>query len=137
MATPSQPQDQADKSQQSTSPSSPPTSGASSPSSPSSINKRRANSPFSIDLQNIPPLSQPAPPSNTLLITHLEDIHIFHPASLATIRQHINAISPLHSFAPIKSLRRIICSFFDTESAIRIRQHLDGAAILGETRARV
>jgi hypothetical protein len=88
-------------------------------------------------LQNIPPLSQPSPPSNTLLITQLEDIHIFHPASLATIRQHINSIAPLHSFAPLKSLRRIVCSFYDTESAIRIRQHLDGAAILGETRARV
>lgn len=130
----SHPQNQADMSQQAASSSSTPVSAAS---SPSSFSKRRANSPLSIDLQNIPPLSQPAPPSNTLLITQLEDIHIFHPASLATIRQHINAISPLHSFAPIKSLRRIICSFYDIESAIRIRQHLDGAAILGETRARV
>jgi hypothetical protein len=121
-------------SQQAASSSSPPVSTAS---SPSSFSKRRANSPLSLDLQNIPPLSQPAPPSNTLLITQLEDIHIFHPASLATIRQHINAISPLHSFAPIKSLRRIICSFHDIESAIRIRQHLDGAAILGKTRTRV
>lgn len=128
------PQNQADMAQQAASSSSPPVSTAS---SPSSFSKRRANSPLSIDLQKIPPLSQPAPPSNTLLITQLEDIHIFHPASLATIRQHINAISPLHSFAPIKSLRRIICSFYDIESAIRIRQHLDGAAILGETRARV
>jgi hypothetical protein len=129
-----QPLNQADMSEQSASSPSTPTSTAS---SPASFSKRRAHSPLSIDLQNIPPLSQPAPPSNTLLITQLEDIHIFHPASLATIRQHINSISPLHSFAPLKSLRRIICSFYDTESAIRIRQHLDGAAILGETRARV
>src|SRR5256885_3200842 len=120
--------------QQSTSSSSPSTSTAS---SPSSLSKHRAHSPLSIDLQTLPSLSQPAPPSNTLLITQLEDIHIFHPASLATIRQHINSISPLHSFAPLKSFRRIICSFYDTESAIRVRQNLDGAAILGETRARV
>jgi hypothetical protein len=127
-------QTQAEIAPQSTSSSSPPISTNS---SPSSFSKRRAHSPLSIDLQNIPPLSQPSPPSNTLLITQLDDINVFHPASLATIRQHINSIAPLHSFAPLKSLRRIICSFYDTESAIRIRQHLDGAAILGETRARV
>lgn len=127
--SPSQPHSPGEMSPQPASPSS--------PSSPASLSKRRANSPLSIDLQNIPPLSQPALPSNTLLVTQLEDIHIFHPASLATIRQHINSIAPLHSFAPLKSLRRIVCSFYDTESAIRIRQHLDGAAILGNTRARV
>jgi hypothetical protein len=127
-------QNQAEIAPQSASSSSPPTSTTS---SPSSLSKRRAHSPLSIDLQNIPPLSQPSPPSNTLLVTQLEDINIFHPASLATIRQHINSIAPLHSFAPLKSFRRIVCSFYDTESAIRIRQHLDGAAILGETRARV
>src|SRR3954454_15039086 len=128
------PQKQAEIAPQPASSSSPPTSTTS---SPSSFSKRRAHSPLSIDLHNIPPLSQPSPPSNTLLITQLEDIHIFHPASLATIRQHINSIAPIHSFAPLKSLRRIICSFYDTESAIRVHQHLDGAAILGETRARV
>jgi hypothetical protein len=128
------PQNQAELAPQPASSSSPPTSTTS---SPSSFSKRRAHSPLSIDLQNIPPLSQPSPPSNTLLITQLEDIHIFHPASLTTIRQHISSIAPLHSFSPLKSFRRIICSFYDTESAIRIRQHLDGAAILGETRARV
>src|ERR1700733_5885289 len=115
------PQKQAEIASQSASSSSPPTSTTS---SPSSFSKRRAHSPLSIDLQNIPPLSQPSPPSNTLLIPQIEDINIFHPASLATIRQHINSIATLHSFAPLKSLRRIICSFYDTESAIRIRQHL-------------
>jgi len=111
---------------------SPPTSASPSP----SISAKRSHSPLSLDLGSIPPLSQPAPPSNTLLITRLDDPNIFHPASLATIRQHISEISHLHSFSPLKSLSRIICSFYDIDSAIRIRQEFDGAAIVGETRAK-
>jgi Calcipressin len=114
--------------------SSPPTSATS---SPKSVAHRRSASPLSLDLSNLPALSQPSPPSNTLLITQLNDPTIFHPASLATIRQHINSLSPLHSFSPLKSFRRIICSFYDTESAIKIRQHLDGASLLGNVRTRV
>jgi Calcipressin len=91
---------------------------------------------LALDLNSIPPLSSPAPPSNTLLITRLDDPHIFHPASLATIRQHINEIAPLNSFSPLKSFNRIICSFYDIESAVRIRQEFDGAAFLGHTIAR-
>jgi Calcipressin len=114
--------------------SSPPTSATS---SPKSVAHRRSASPLSLDLSNLPALSQPSPPSNTLLITQLNDPTIFHPASLATIRQHINSLAPLHSFSPLKSFRRIICSFYDTESAITIRQHLDGASLLGNVRTRV
>lgn len=105
-------------------------------SSPSSFTGRRAHSPLSIDLHAVPPLSAPAPPSNTLLITRLDDPKIFHPASLATIRQHINDLAPLNSFSPLKSLSRIICSFYDTESAIRVRQEFDGAPFLGTTVAK-
>ena len=116
-----------------------PTSGSSpvsAASSPASLSGRRAHSPLALDLNSIPPLTSPAPPSNTLLITRLDDLHIFHPASLATIRQHINEIAPLNSFSPLKSMSRIICSFYDNESAIRIRQEFDGAAILGNTVAK-
>lgn len=113
---------------------SPPASTSSSPRSASG--KRRTPSNLSLDLSTIPPLSTPAPPSNTLLITRLEDPHIFHPASLATIRQHINEIARLNSFSPLKSLSRIICSFYDTQSAIRVRQEFDGTAILGNTVAK-
>jgi Calcipressin len=113
---------------------SPPTSATS---SPKSVAHRRSASPLSLDLSNLPALSQPSPPSNTLLITQLNDPAIFHPASLATIRQHINSLAPLHSFSPLKSFRRIVCSFYDTESAINIRQHLDGASLLGNVRTRV
>jgi hypothetical protein len=91
---------------------------------------------LSIDLASIPPLSQPSPPSNTLLITKLEDPNIFHPASLATIRQHIEEIAPLNSFSPLKSLSRIIVSFYDIEASIRVRQEFDGSVILGSRPAR-
>jgi hypothetical protein len=87
---------------------------------------------MSIDLSTIPPLVQPTPPSNTLLITNLQDPEIFRADNLQTIRDLIDASAPIHSFAPLKSFRRIIVSFFDEDSAIRIRQILDGEAIMGE-----
>jgi hypothetical protein len=106
-------------------------SGESSPiisSNPSS----RPRTPLSLDLSTIPPLTQPTPPSNTLLITNLQDLEIFRPDNLQTIRDLINNSAPIHSWAPLKSFRRIIVSFFDDASAIRIRQILDGEAIMGE-----
>jgi hypothetical protein len=44
----------------------------------------------------------------------------------------VNASAPIHSWAPLKSFRRIVVSFYDDASAIRIRQILDGEAIMGE-----
>ncbi|KAK4948537.1 hypothetical protein LTR10_012541 [Elasticomyces elasticus] len=111
---------------------SPPISTSSSP----SLSAKRSRSPLSLDLTSLPPLSQPSPPSNTLLITRLEDPKIFHPASIATIRQYINEIAPLNSFSPLKSLCRIICSFYDEDAAIRVRQEIDGTAILGTSVAK-
>jgi hypothetical protein len=87
---------------------------------------------MSIDLSNIPPLTQPTPPSNTLLITNLQDAEIFRADNLQTIRELINTSAPIHSWAPLKSFRRIVVSFWDEASAIRIRQILDGEAIMGE-----
>jgi hypothetical protein len=78
----------------------------------------------------------PSPPSNTLLITDLNDLDIFHPASLLEIRNLINEVAPLHSFSPLKSFRRIVVSFQTTEEAIAIRQLLDGSPIMS-ARARV
>ncbi|KAL3421879.1 calcipressin family protein [Phlyctema vagabunda] len=93
---------------------------------------RRPRTPLSIDLSSIPPLVLPTPPSNTLLITNLQDAAIFRPENLQTIRELVNASAPIHSWAPLKSFRRIIVSFFDEASAIRIKQILDGEAIMGE-----
>ncbi|PGH05199.1 hypothetical protein GX51_03098 [Blastomyces parvus] len=93
---------------------------------------------LSLDLSNLPPLTQPSPPSNTLLITDLHDLSLFQPASLDAIKAQISRITPLNSFSPLPSLRRIVCSFTSIPAAVRIRQLLDGEAILGKNvRARV
>ncbi|OCT54204.1 putative calcineurin binding protein [Cladophialophora carrionii] len=115
---------------------SPPASTTSSPRSTPGLSAKRSRSPLSLDLSSLPPLSQPAPPSNTLLITRLDDPKIFHPASLATIRQHIASLAPLNSFSPLKSMHRIICSFYSTDAAIAVRQEFDGRAVLGNTVAK-
>ncbi|EXJ54153.1 hypothetical protein A1O7_09490 [Cladophialophora yegresii CBS 114405] len=115
---------------------SPPTSTTSSPRSTPGLWAKRSRSPLSLDLSSLPPLSQPAPPSNTLLITRLDDPKIFHPASLATIRQHIASLAALNSFSPLKSMHRIICSFYSTDAAIAVRQEFDGRAVLGDAVAK-
>jgi len=92
----------------------------------------RSRTPLSLDLSTLPPLQHPTPPSNTLLITNLLDLEIFRADNLQTIKDLINSSAPIHSWAPLKSFRRIIVSFFDDDSAIRIRQILDGEAIMGE-----
>ena len=112
--------------------SSPPQSAGSSP----SVSKKRSRSPLSIDLTSLPPLSSPAPPSNTLLITRLDDPKIFHAASIATIREHINSIAPLNSFSPLKSMHRIIVSFFNEQDAVKVRQQIDGTAFLSSSIAK-
>ncbi|KAI9820594.1 MAG: hypothetical protein M1827_004963 [Pycnora praestabilis] len=99
------------------------------PASPLSSGTR---TPLSLDLSSLPPLITPSPPSNTLLITNLQDPTIFRPENLLTIRDLINQSAPLHSWAPLKSFRRIVVSFWDTESAIQIRKILDGEAIMGD-----
>ena len=47
------------------------------------------------------------------------------------MRELINQHAPIHTWAPLKSFRRIVTSFFDADSAIRIRQKLDGETIMG------
>lgn len=94
---------------------------------------RGSRASMTIDLSNLPPISMPTPPSNTLLITNLHDPEIFLPDNLQTIRDLINASAPIHVWAPLKSFRRIIVSFLDEESAIRIRQILDGEEVMGAT----
>jgi hypothetical protein len=88
-------------------------------------------SPLSLDLSDLPALVQPSPPSNTLIITNLYEPEIFNPSNLVQMRELINQHAPIHTWAPLKSFRRIIVSFFDIESAISIRQTLDGETIMG------
>ncbi|MCJ1353158.1 MAG: hypothetical protein MMC33_003143 [Icmadophila ericetorum] len=103
---------------------SPPTSMPSSPKSSQSPMR------MSLDLSNLPPLIHPSPPTNTLLITNLDDPSIFHPANLLTLRSLIEKTAPIHHWSPLKSFRRILVSFLNIEAAISVRQLLDGEAIL-------
>lgn len=105
-------------------------------------------SPLSLDLSSLPPLVEPSPPSNTLIITvssflglspntansalqNLQELEIFEPSNLIQMRELINQHAPIHTWAPLKSFRRIVTSFFDVDSAIAIRQTLDGETIMG------
>ncbi|KAL1382087.1 BcRCN1, regulator of calcineurin [Phyllosticta capitalensis] len=112
-------------------PQSPPRSRASSTSSLTSPKNRRTPK-LSIDLSDLPPLITPSPPSNTLLITNLQEPSIFHPSNLVTIRELINSYAPVHTWAPLRSFRRIVVSFFDASAAITIKQKLDGETIMGD-----
>jgi len=88
--------------------------------------------PLKMDLTSLPPLITPSPPTNTLLITNLLTQDIFTQSTLAEIRTLIDGSAPIHAFSPLKSLRRIICSFHTVDDAIRIRQLLDGEFIMGD-----
>ncbi|KAK5020486.1 hypothetical protein LTR16_001012 [Cryomyces antarcticus] len=98
----------------------------------SSHSSSKPRTPLSLDFSDLPPLTQPSPPSNTLLITNLQDPRIFLPSNLLTIRDLINTHAPIHTWAPLKSFRRIVVSFYSTEAGTAIRQLLDGEAILGD-----
>ncbi|CUS09570.1 unnamed protein product [Tuber aestivum] len=105
----------------------------------STPNRSRASSPGSrltLDLSSLPPLTQPATPTNTLLITNLNNPSIFDPSHLQQLRGVIESSATLVSWSPLKSFRRIVCSFATQEDAISVRQVLDGEAIMGD-RARV
>ncbi|KAK8094570.1 Calcipressin-1 [Apiospora hydei] len=101
------------------------------PARPEFSRMRRASS-LKLDLSSLPPLTQPTPPTNTLLLTNLGDLDIFRPDNLQTIRELISTTAPVYTWAPLKSFRRIVVSFFDEESAIKVRQVWDGEAIMGQ-----
>lgn len=96
----------------------------------SSTASRRSN--LSLDLSNLPPPSLPSAPSNTLLFTNLNDVDTFLPENLQQIRDLIAQTAPVHSFAPLKSFRRIVISFFDEQAAIDVRQVWDSEMVLGQ-----
>ncbi|TDZ23397.1 Calcipressin-2 [Colletotrichum sidae] len=98
------------------------------------IFSRRSSSSMSLslDLSSLPPLVPPTPPSNTLLVTNLNDTNIFRPDNLQTIRELITKTAQIHSFAPLKSFRRIVVSFFSEDDAIAVRRIWDNEAIMGE-----
>lgn len=104
-----------------------------------SLLSRRPSSPrepLTLDLTSLPPATHPAAPTNTLLITNLQDPDTFRPDNLQSIRSLIDATAPTRTWAPLKSFRRIVASFPDAESASRVRAVWDGEAVMGH-RARV
>jgi len=67
---------------------------------------------------------------------NLDDIAIFEPDNLQVIRDTIDQHVPIHTWAPLKSFRRIIVSFYDIHSASFIKQTLDDEVIM-DCRVRV
>ncbi|KAI2634353.1 Calcipressin-domain-containing protein [Hypomontagnella submonticulosa] len=108
-----------------------PTSTSSSPSRPL-VERRGSSRSLSLDLTSLPPISQPTPPTNTLLITNLNDTEIFRPDNLQTLRELITQTAPVYTWSPLKSFRRIVVSFYDEQAAIRVRSVWDGESIMGE-----
>ncbi|KAJ5354208.1 Calcipressin [Penicillium brevicompactum] len=92
---------------------------------------------LSLDMSNLPQLSKPTPPSNTLLITDLHDLLVFQPQALEDIRNIITSVAALNSFSPLPSMRRIVCSFNNTEDATNIRKLLDGQTLLNRVHPRI
>jgi Calcipressin len=85
----------------------------------------RSKPSLTLDLSNLPSLSRPSAPSNTLIITELHKLIVFQPACLAAIREKITSVAPLNSFSPLPSFRRILCSFLSVDDAVKVRQSLE------------
>ncbi|KAJ5189581.1 Calcipressin [Penicillium cf. griseofulvum] len=106
------------------------TTSTSPPRSQASVPKFTSSAPsssrpsLSLDIANMPALSQPTPPSNTLLITNLHDLLVFQPPALEEIRNQITAVAPLNSFSPSP---RCAASYAPSTT---IRKLLDGKRLL-------
>lgn len=96
------------------------------------MERRGSSRSLSLDLSSLPPLTQPTPPTNTLLITNLNDIDIFRAENLQTLRDLIQNTAPIYTWSPLKSFRRIVVSFYDEQAAIKVRSVWDGEAVMGE-----
>jgi len=48
------------------------------------------------------------------------------------IRDLVSKTASIHAWSPLKSLKRIVVSFFDEQSAIAVRSVWDGEAIMGD-----
>lgn len=98
----------------------------------SSSSASRNSRNLTLDLSDLPMLTQPTPPSNTLLFTQLDNLDIFRPENLETIRGLVAGIAPIHAFAPLRSFRRILISFYDISAAKAVRAAWDGENIMGD-----
>jgi hypothetical protein len=85
-------------------------------STPPTTSPSKRHSPnMSLDFSDLPPLSTPTPPSNTLLITGLASLEIFTSSVLESISKAINEHATIHIFAPLKSFVRV---YFGSQTKI-------------------
>ncbi|KAI0648420.1 Calcipressin [Trametes meyenii] len=70
--------------------------------------------------------------TNTLVITRLPT-HFFEPVIQQALRSHFETYGPLHTWAPIKGLARVIMVYYSDEDAEIAKQSNDGL-VLGEMR---
>ncbi|KAI0781459.1 Calcipressin [Trametes elegans] len=68
--------------------------------------------------------------TNTLVITRLPP-HFFVPIIQEALRSHFETYGPLHTWAPIKGLARVIMVFYSEEDAETAKESNDGL-VLGE-----
>jgi hypothetical protein len=91
----------------------------------------RSPAPAPLNLAQLPPLSQPSPATNTLLLTNLADPDVFRAENLETIRSLVAQTAPIHTWAPLRSFRRIVVAFFDSDAAAAVRAIWDGESVMG------
>ncbi|EPE07402.1 calcineurin-binding protein [Ophiostoma piceae UAMH 11346] len=110
----------------------------SAPAAPAAAAPSRSSN-LTLDLSSLPAFKSPSPappppvPTNTLLFTNLDHADIFRPDNLDIIRDLVSQSATIHSWAPLKSFRRIIASFYSAEDAARVRAVWDGESLLGAT----
>ncbi|KAH9857495.1 Calcipressin [Lenzites betulinus] len=99
------------------------------------VNRLSVSIPSSPGSPTSPPsltISRPSSPqrTNTLVITRVPT-HFFVPLIQEALRSHFSTYGPLHTWAPIKGLARIIMVYFSEEDAEIAKESNDGL-ILGE-----
>lgn len=100
------------------------------PAATPSLSSRRKNAPESIDLDDVPLYIQPTPPTNTLLITNLNDPLLFLPHAQQQLKTHLCRSAHSVAWAPLKSFRRVVAVFASTEDALAVRKQWDGQYIM-------
>lgn len=68
---------------------------------------------------------------------NLNSLATFLPQNLQHIHNLLSTPTPLNSFSPLRSLRRIIVSYPTVEAAVAIRQLLDGTPLSQNDRVRI
>ena len=78
-------------------------------------------------------MSSPVSPqrTNTLVITRLPP-HFFEHIVQQALKSHFSTYGPLHTWAPIKGLARVIMVYFSEEDAEMAKESNDGL-VFGET----